>query len=62
MYVGNQTPFRPNRDVLWGEVHKWESLAAKEPSRGNAAAAICARVSQIFTGRACSAARFGVGK
>ena len=42
MYINATRILAPNRDDLWGEVHKWESLAAKEPSRGNAAAAISA--------------------
>jgi len=42
MYIEATRILAPNRDDLWGEVHKWESLAAKEPSRGNAAAAISA--------------------
>ena len=40
MHIDATRIHHPNRDVLWGEVHKWESLAAKEPSRGNAAHAI----------------------
>ena len=53
MYINATRIHAPNRDDLWGEVHKWESLAAKEPSRGNAARAIgalrmlgCRRFSQ----------------
>ena len=42
MHIDATRIHHPNRDVLWGEVHKWESLAAKEPSRGNAAHAIAA--------------------
>ena len=42
MYINATRIHAPNRDDLWGEVHKWESLAAKEPSRGNAAHAIAA--------------------
>ena len=48
MYINATRILAPNRDDLWGEVHKWESLAAKEPSRGNAAAAISAlRISGV---------------